>query len=72
MALSKCTGSHQSWAVRKPKNAIFGADDIPIFDPSEAGNRLCQHWNIFRAREAEIPSDQAEMILSFVQPAPPD
>ena len=59
MVLSKCAASQQSWALRKPKltlHAISGADDIPIFDPNEAGNKLCQHLNsVFRAGEAEIP-----------------
>ena len=76
MALSKCTGSHQSWSVRKPKltlHVISSADGVPIFDPSEAAKRLCQHWcGVFGTREADILGDHADAILSFVQPAPHD
>ena len=76
MAISKCAGSHQSWAVRKPKltsHAISSADGVPTFDRDEAANTLCQHWcSVFGTRGADILGDHPDAILSFVQPAPHD
>ena len=46
MALLQCLFSQRSWAAKEPEvnlNAIYDADDVPIFDPDEAAHRLCQH-----------------------------
>ena len=71
MAISKCAGSHQSSAVRKPKltlHAISSADGIPKLDRDEAANRLCQHWcSVCGTRGADILGDHADAILLFVQ-----
>ena len=42
-------------------------------EPDEAARTLCQHWSgIFSARSADMPSDCAETVLTFIQPAPPE